>query len=166
MAWRDYATSVRFRAGDGGIDRACRLHPLRGPVIRFRRRKLREPETTSRQECHRNLPVRLSVRLIQRNAFRKMVGYGVLAFAILAAEKLRFQSDAGNRVLSVFQSAGCGLSVTSSLLTPTSDWPYKLRAVESPIVRAYSGHYSAAKSDVPGHGRALRNCWNLSNETE
>ncbi len=40
------------------------------------------------------LPVRLSFRLVQRQAFRKMAGYGVFAFAILAAEKLRFQSDA------------------------------------------------------------------------
>jgi O-antigen/teichoic acid export membrane protein len=40
------------------------------------------------------LPVRLSIRRIERIAFRKMVSYGVFAFAILLAEKLRFQSDA------------------------------------------------------------------------
>jgi O-antigen/teichoic acid export membrane protein len=42
----------------------------------------------------RVLPVRLSVRRVEGNAFRKMVSYGVFAFAILLAEKLRFQSDA------------------------------------------------------------------------
>jgi O-antigen/teichoic acid export membrane protein len=42
----------------------------------------------------RVLPVPLSMRQVERTAFRKMAGYGVFAFAILAAEKLRFQSDA------------------------------------------------------------------------
>ena len=40
------------------------------------------------------LPVRLSIRYVDRLAFREMAGYGVFAFAILAAERLRFQSDA------------------------------------------------------------------------
>ena len=40
------------------------------------------------------LPVRLSIRHIDALAFREMAGYGVFAFAILAAERLRFQSDA------------------------------------------------------------------------
>jgi O-antigen/teichoic acid export membrane protein len=40
------------------------------------------------------LPVALSARLVEWSAFREMAGYGVFAFAILAAEKLRFQSDA------------------------------------------------------------------------
>ena len=40
------------------------------------------------------LPTRLSLRNVESLAFRKMAGYGVFAFAILAAEKLRFQSDA------------------------------------------------------------------------
>jgi O-antigen/teichoic acid export membrane protein len=39
------------------------------------------------------LPVRLSMRHIERCALRKMANYGVFAFAILVAEKLRFQSD-------------------------------------------------------------------------
>lgn len=42
----------------------------------------------------RALPVRLSFRRVDRKAFRKMAGYGAFAFAILCAEKLRFQSDA------------------------------------------------------------------------
>ena len=41
----------------------------------------------------RTLPIRLSPRLIDAKTFRKMAAYGVFAFAILAAEKLRFQSD-------------------------------------------------------------------------
>ena len=40
------------------------------------------------------LPVRLNLRLIRGSAFCKMASYGAFAFAILAAEKLRFQSDA------------------------------------------------------------------------
>jgi O-antigen/teichoic acid export membrane protein len=42
----------------------------------------------------RTLTVRLSLRNIERKTFRIMARYGVFAFAILAAEKLRFQSDA------------------------------------------------------------------------
>jgi O-antigen/teichoic acid export membrane protein len=40
------------------------------------------------------LPVRLSLELVERKALREMVKYGVFAFAIVLAEKLRFQSDA------------------------------------------------------------------------
>lgn len=40
------------------------------------------------------LPIRLSMRSVDGIVFREMAGYGVFAFAILAAEKLRFQSDA------------------------------------------------------------------------
>jgi len=40
------------------------------------------------------LPIRLSVRLVEGKAFRQLVSYGIFAFAIMAAEKLRFQSDA------------------------------------------------------------------------
>ena len=40
------------------------------------------------------LPVRLRMKHVEWGAFRGMAGYGVFAFAILAAEKLRFQSDA------------------------------------------------------------------------
>src|SRR6202142_4332347 len=40
------------------------------------------------------LPVRLSARQVEWRALREMAGYGGFAFAILAAEKLRFQSDA------------------------------------------------------------------------
>jgi O-antigen/teichoic acid export membrane protein len=39
------------------------------------------------------LPVRPTLRHVDFKAFREMAGYGVFAFAILAAEKLRFQSD-------------------------------------------------------------------------
>lgn len=42
----------------------------------------------------RALPVRLSYRGVDGKAFRKMAGYGAFAFAIVCAEKLRFQSDA------------------------------------------------------------------------
>jgi len=41
----------------------------------------------------RTLPIHLSPRLVDAKIFRKMAAYGVFAFAILAAEKLRFQSD-------------------------------------------------------------------------
>jgi len=40
------------------------------------------------------LPVRISLYQVERRAFQKMMSYGVFAFAILLAEKLRFQSDA------------------------------------------------------------------------
>lgn len=42
----------------------------------------------------RLLPVSLHVRRVEKAALSKMAGYGVFAFAIVAAEKLRFQSDA------------------------------------------------------------------------
>lgn len=42
----------------------------------------------------RRLTVRLSLRNIEGKTFRVMARYGVFAFAILAAEKFRFQSDA------------------------------------------------------------------------
>jgi len=40
------------------------------------------------------MPVRLHLGAVDMPAFRKMANYGLFAFAILAAEKLRFQSDA------------------------------------------------------------------------
>ena len=40
------------------------------------------------------LPVRLSLRNVDAKTFRRMAAYGAFAFAILGAEKLRFQSDA------------------------------------------------------------------------
>lgn len=42
----------------------------------------------------RVLPLRLRLRKIDGNAFRKLMVYGAFAFVILVAEKLRFQSDA------------------------------------------------------------------------
>jgi O-antigen/teichoic acid export membrane protein len=42
----------------------------------------------------RALPVRLSIGDVEWTAFRAMVSYGVFALAVLAAERLRFQSDA------------------------------------------------------------------------
>lgn len=41
----------------------------------------------------RALPVQLNIGRVDANVFRKMAGYGAFAFAILGAEKLRFQSD-------------------------------------------------------------------------
>jgi len=40
------------------------------------------------------LPIRLNTRHVEWRSFREMAGYGAFAFAILLAEKLRFQSDA------------------------------------------------------------------------
>ena len=40
------------------------------------------------------LPIRLRFEQIESKALREMVSYGVFAFAIVVAEKLRFQSDA------------------------------------------------------------------------
>jgi O-antigen/teichoic acid export membrane protein len=51
----------------------------------------------------RAVPVRLSLAHVERIAFSKMAGYGVFAFLILMAEKLRFQSDA--IVIGAFLSA-------------------------------------------------------------
>lgn len=42
----------------------------------------------------RVLPVTVRIRMADMDAFRKMANYGLFALAILAAEKLRFQSDA------------------------------------------------------------------------
>jgi O-antigen/teichoic acid export membrane protein len=39
------------------------------------------------------LPVRPSFQHVEFKVFREMAGYGIFAFAILASEKLRFQSD-------------------------------------------------------------------------
>lgn len=40
------------------------------------------------------LPVRMSPRLVDAKTFRKLAGYGLVAFVIVASERLRFQSDA------------------------------------------------------------------------
>jgi len=41
----------------------------------------------------RAFPLRFALRYFDRQAFRKMLGYGSFAFLILIAERLRFQSD-------------------------------------------------------------------------
>lgn len=49
------------------------------------------------------LPIRLSLAHVERTALSRMAGYGIFAFVILVAEKLRFQSDA--IVIGAFLSA-------------------------------------------------------------
>jgi O-antigen/teichoic acid export membrane protein len=57
------------------------------------------------------LPVRLSARHVEGNALRKLVSYGVFAFAILVAEKLRFQSDQSSSNTQAMRSEVCPKSL-------------------------------------------------------
>jgi O-antigen/teichoic acid export membrane protein len=91
------------------------------------------------------LPVRLSSRLVEGKAFRTMARYGVFAFAILAAEKLRFQSDA---------------MVIGALLTSTSITSFSIaaRLVEyaSYAVRSMSQIFTPMSSQFHSTGDLVR----------
>jgi O-antigen/teichoic acid export membrane protein len=86
------------------------------------------------------LPVRLSLDRVEKPAFRNMASYGVFAFAILAAEKLRFQSDA--MVIGAFLSATAItlFSVASKLVEYSS---YAVRSM-SQIVTPMSSQFQAS----------------------
>ena len=89
----------------------------------------------------RALPVRFSIHNVQGAAFRNMIGYGALAFAILAAEKLRFQSDA--MVIGAFLSstAIASFSIGSRLVEFSS---YAVRSM-SQIFTPMSSQFDAAR---------------------
>jgi O-antigen/teichoic acid export membrane protein len=86
------------------------------------------------------LPVRLSIRYVEMAAFRKMAGYGVFAFIILAAEKLRFQSDA--LVIGAFLSSTAitSFSIGARLVEYSS---YAIRSM-SQIFTPMSSQFHAA----------------------
>lgn len=89
------------------------------------------------------LPVRVHLDAVEPAALRKMASYGVFAFAILAAEKVRFQSDA--LVIGVFLSSTAitYFSIGARLVEYTS---YAVRGM-SQLVLPISAHFHA-KSDL------------------
>jgi O-antigen/teichoic acid export membrane protein len=88
----------------------------------------------------RVLPARLNMHHIDAIALRKMSAYGVFAFAILAAEKLRFQSDA--MVIGAFLSSTAitYFSIASRLVEYSS---YAVRSM-SQIFTPMSSQFHAA----------------------
>lgn len=86
------------------------------------------------------LPVRLSMQHIEWGAFREMAGYGVFAFAILAAEKLRFQSDAMVIGALVSATAITSFSIAARLVEYSS---YAVRSM-SQIFMPMSSQFHAA----------------------
>jgi O-antigen/teichoic acid export membrane protein len=86
------------------------------------------------------LPFRISIRHVEANAFRKMARYGIFAFAILAAEKLRFQSDA--MVIGAFLSSTAitSFSIGSKLVEYSS---YAVRSM-SQIFTPMSSQFQAS----------------------
>src|SRR5579864_6826900 len=91
------------------------------------------------------LPVRLSPRLVEGKAFRKMAAYGLFAFAILAADKLRFQSYA---------------TVIGALITSTAITSFSIaaRLVEYAgyAVRSMSQIFTPMSSQFHASGDLLR----------
>jgi O-antigen/teichoic acid export membrane protein len=85
----------------------------------------------------RALPVRLRIAHVERTALRKMVSYGIFACAILAAERLRFQSDA--LVIGAFLSSTAVtlFSIGSRLVDYSS---YAVRSM-SQIFTPMSSHF-------------------------
>jgi O-antigen/teichoic acid export membrane protein len=85
------------------------------------------------------LPVRLRLKAVEPAALRKMGSYGIFSFAILAAEKLRFQSDAV--VIGVFLSSTAitYFSIGAKLVEYTS---YGVRSM-SQLVVPISAHFYA-----------------------
>lgn len=86
------------------------------------------------------LPVRLSMRSIEWSALREMAGYGAFAFAILAAEKLRFQSDAMVIGALVSATAITSFSIAARLVEYSS---YAVRSM-SQIFTPMSSQFHAA----------------------
>jgi len=86
------------------------------------------------------LPVRLSAQHVEWKAFREMAGYGVFAFAILAAEKLRFQSDAMVIGALVSATAITSFSIAARLVDYSS---YAVRSM-SQIFTPMSSQFHAA----------------------
>ena len=91
------------------------------------------------------LPARLSVHYVDSAAFRKMATYGFFAFAILAAEKLRFQSDA--MVIGAFLSA---TAITSFSIAA------KLVEYSSYAVRSMSQIFTPLSSQFHAEGDSSR----------
>ncbi|HEY6339382.1 MAG TPA: oligosaccharide flippase family protein [Candidatus Sulfotelmatobacter sp.] len=96
------------------------------------------------------LPVRLSTRNIDPGAFRRMASYGFFAFAILTAEKLRFQSDA--LVL--------GAVLSSSAITSFSIGA-RLVEYSSYAVRSMSQIVTPIASQLHAAGDLVRLRWTL-----
>jgi len=88
----------------------------------------------------RTLPMRLSPRLVDAKVFRKMAAYGIFAFAILAAEKLRFQSDPMVIGAILGSSAIASFSIAARLVDYAS---YAVRSM-SQIFTPMSSQFHAA----------------------
>jgi O-antigen/teichoic acid export membrane protein len=86
------------------------------------------------------LPVRLSAKHVEWKAFCEMAGYGVFAFAILVAEKLRFQSDAMVIGALVSATAITSFSIAARLVDYSS---YAVRSM-SQIFTPMSSQFHAA----------------------
>lgn len=88
----------------------------------------------------RALPFRLNPRLVDAKVFRKMAAYGIFAFAILAAEKLRFQSDPMVIGAILSSSAIASFSIAARLVDYAS---YAVRSM-SQIFTPMSSQFHAA----------------------
>jgi O-antigen/teichoic acid export membrane protein len=88
----------------------------------------------------RVLPTRLQWANVDLRTFRTMVGYGLFAFAILAAEKLRFQCDAAVIGALLSASAITMFSIGSKLVEYSS---YAVRGM-SQVFTPMSSHFHAA----------------------
>jgi O-antigen/teichoic acid export membrane protein len=86
------------------------------------------------------LPVRLGMQRVEWAAFREMASYGVFAFAILVAEKLRFQSDAMVIGAVVSSTAIASFSIAARLVEYSS---YAVRSM-SQIFTPMSSQFHAA----------------------
>lgn len=86
------------------------------------------------------LPVHLSMQCVEWRAFRGMAGYGLFAFLILVAGKLRFQSDA--MVIGAFVSASAiaSFSVAARLVEYSS---YAVRSMAQ-VFTPMSSQFHAA----------------------
>lgn len=90
--------------------------------------------------AYRAIPVRLNLRLVDANAFWKMGSYGAFAFAILGAEKLRFQSDAMVIGALLSTTAIASFSIAGKLVEYSS---YAVRSM-SQIFTPMSSQFHAA----------------------
>jgi O-antigen/teichoic acid export membrane protein len=86
------------------------------------------------------LPVQLQTQRVEWAAFRRMASYGVFAFAILVAEKLRFQSDAMVIGVVVSSTAIASFSIAARLVEYSS---YAVRSM-SQIFTPMSSQFHAA----------------------
>jgi O-antigen/teichoic acid export membrane protein len=91
--------------------------------------------------ARRHMPVSLSVRHLDGSTIREMLRYGVFAFVILVAEKLRFQSDAAVIGAFVSTAAIASFSMASKLVEYST---YAVRSMAQ-IFTPMSSQFHAAR---------------------